>query len=47
VPNLPAHSATLAGRNVSLALYVQALDQLWDTYGQNGGETTLSNCHQG
>ena len=45
VPNLPAHSATLAGRNVSLALYVQALDQLWDTYGLNGGETILSNCH--
>ncbi len=45
VPNLPAHSATLAGRNISLALYVQALDQLWDTYGQNGGETILSNCH--
>lgn len=45
VPNLPAHSATPAGRNVSLALYVQALDQLWDTYGQNGGETILSNCH--
>ena len=45
VPNLPAHSATLAGRNVSLALYVQALDQLWDTYGVNGGETILSNCH--
>ena len=45
VPNLPSHSATLAGRNVSLALYVQALDQLWDAYGLNGGETILSNCH--
>jgi len=28
VPHLPEHSATLAGRHVSLALYVQALDQL-------------------
>ncbi len=45
VPNLPSHSATLAGRNISLVLYVQALDQLWDSYGLNGGETILSNCH--
>jgi len=30
---------------ISLALYVQALDQLWDTYSGNGGETILSNCH--
>lgn len=45
VPDLPDLSSTLAGRNVSLALYVQALDQLWDSYGLSGGETILANCH--
>ena len=45
LPNLPEYCSTLAGRGVILAVYVQALEQLWDTYGHYGGETVLANCN--
>lgn len=44
VPRLNDLMSTLAGREVSVALYVQSLSQLEEVYGRAAADTILDNC---
>ena len=44
IPKLSDYLSTLAGRNVSVALYLQSLAQLEAVYGEAAAQTVLDNC---
>lgn len=44
IPKLSDYLSTLAGRNVSVALYLQSLAQLEAIYGEAAAQTVLDNC---
>ena len=44
IPNLQQYAATVAGRNISLWIAVQALSQLDGLYGRHKADTIRNNC---